>query len=80
MNYYLIDVFGNKMENRVKSIEQILNTYRYFNSKDRIVSVDYKERYVIKMDRENKIIILISEKGNIIKRFKKNNYGKYLEI
>lgn len=78
--YYLTDVFGNKTVNEGESIDYILSTYRYFNSKDRIVSIDYKEKYSISVDRPNKTITLKSVNGNRVLAYKKDRDGKYVEV
>ena len=77
MQYYLTDVFGNKLLNAPKSILAILNTYRYYSSKDFIVSENHKEKYLICIDRPNKTITLKSVNSSKAIEYKKNTDGKY---
>lgn len=77
--YYLTDVFGNKLLNAPKSILSILNTYKYYTSKDFIVSVTRKEKYSIAMDRPNKTITLRNISSGKTIAFKKDKDGKYVK-
>lgn len=80
MKYYLMDIFGTKSTNEGDTIESILTQYRYFNNKDRITSIDYKEKYTVDVDRPNKTITLKSVNGSRVLVFKKNKTGKYVEV